>query len=106
MACATSGASSDVLVGLVGQRHQLADRRGRIVALVGLAHAIERRHETRVLRGIGQGIGEAAIETLLDEAGAAAGDVDELADQVGVHARREVRQVEVEVVHAAEDLAA
>src|SRR5690606_8755978 len=42
-----------------------------------------------------------AVEALADEAGAAAGQVDELADHVRVHARDEVGEVEVEVVHAA-----
>src|SRR5690606_8653514 len=37
----------------------------------------------------------------LEQLRAAAGDVDELADQVAVHAGHEVRQVQVEVVDAA-----
>src|SRR5690606_3865209 len=46
----------------------------------------------------------AAVETLVDEAGAAAGDVHQLADQVGIHPLREVVQVQVQVVDAAAEL--
>ena len=38
-------------------------------------------------------------------AGAAAGDVDELADQVGIDARDEVLEVQVDVVDAGAELA-
>ena len=40
----------------------------------------------------------------LDEAGAAAGDIDQLADQVGVGARHEIIQIEVDVFDAAAEL--
>src|SRR5690606_24654220 len=46
------------------------------------------------------GGGQDVVELRLQQLRAAAGDVDELADQVAVHAGDEVRQVEVEVVHA------
>ena len=94
----------DVPVGLVGQRHRLADRGGGIVALVGVAYALQRGDEARVLAGIRQRIGQPAAEALVDEAGAAAGQVDELADQVAVHPRGEIGEVQVEVVDAARGL--
>ena len=51
------------------------------------------------LRGI-QRAGQLAVEALADEAGAAAGQVHDLAHQVGVHPRDEVVEVEVDVVEA------
>src|SRR5690606_9330810 len=45
-----------------------------------------------------------AIVALVDEAGAAAGDVDYLADQIGVDLLHEVLEVQVEVVDAATEL--
>ncbi|MNV17558.1 hypothetical protein D3C71_1083510 [compost metagenome] len=91
----------DVLVGFVGQRHGQADGSGRVVALVSLAHRRQCRDEAVVLGRVRQHVGQLAVEALGDETGAAAGQVDELADQVGIHAGGEVRQVQVKVVHAA-----
>ena len=48
----------------------------------------------RLLR---QCVGQDAIEALVDEAGATARDIDELADQVGIDACDEVVEVEVDV---------
>jgi len=42
---------------------------------------------------------DASVEALADEAGAAAGDVHVLADEVAVHPRAEISQVEVDVLH-------
>ena len=90
----------DVAVGFVGQGHGQADRRGRVVALVGFTDRRQAVDEALVLRRIGQLRGQLAVEALADEAGAAAGQVDELADQVGVDAGDEVTQVQVEIVDA------
>jgi hypothetical protein len=49
--------------------------------------------------------GELAVKALGDEAGAAAGDVDELADQVGIDLGDHVVEVEVDVFHGAVGLA-
>src|SRR3546814_9175682 len=45
-----------------------------------------------------------AVVQLLDEASAAAGDVDVFADQIAVDAIREVDEVEIEIVDAAAEL--
>ena len=45
-----------------------------------------------------------AAEALGDESRGAAGNIDVFADQVAVHPRREVFQVEVDVLHAAVEL--
>ncbi|MNC76771.1 hypothetical protein D3C75_1285710 [compost metagenome] len=50
---------------------------------------------------LGVGVDHHPIVALVDEAGAAAGDVDHLADQVGIDLLHEVLEVEVEVVDAA-----
>lgn len=94
----------DVAVGFVGQGHGQAHGGGRVVALVRLADGGEGGDEAVVLGGIGQAVGQAAVEALADEAGAAAGQVDELAHQVGVDACGEVAQVQIEVFDAAAGL--
>src|SRR5690606_31502978 len=60
-----------------------------------------RGDEARVHLRFGQCVGEHAVEALADEAGAAAGEVDELADDVRIHPGHEVGQVEVDVLDAA-----
>ena len=54
-------------------------------------------------RGVGRS-GPVCRRTFADEAGAAAGDVDVLADQIGIDARDEVLEVEVDVFHRAVQL--
>ena len=94
----------DVAVGLVGQRHRQAQHGRRLVALVGGADRAQALDEARVHGGVGQRVREPAVEALVDEARAAAGEVDELAHQVRVHPGHEVRQVQVQVVDAARGL--
>src|SRR5690606_16411236 len=68
------------------------------------AHAFAHRARLRVpaVAGAGGRAGRQHVaESGLEQLRAAAGDVDELADQVAVHAGDEVRQVQVEVVDAA-----
>ena len=112
-ACSASLASShglllvDVGVDAVGQRHDLAQRLAvlaarRTAARTGSAaarSAVEQRGRLRA-----QSARELAVEALGQEAGGAAGDVDVLADQVGVDARDEVLGVEVDVLDAAVQL--
>src|SRR3546814_16483594 len=63
-----------------GQRHRVAQHGGRLVALVGFADRAERGDEARVGLRLRQRTRQAAVEALVDEACAAAGEVDELAD--------------------------
>jgi len=49
-------------------------------------------------RRVGERAGQAPVEPLADEPGAATRDVDELADQVGVNARDKIVEVEVDVL--------
>ena len=53
---------------------------------------------------VGDAIGQLAVEFLVDEAGGAAGDVDELANQIGIHPRHEIVEVKIDVFHRAVQL--
>ncbi len=94
----------DVLVGAVGQGHDLAHGLAELALLVQPGDLLAGAHEGVVEVRFGAGLRQAAVEALADEAGAAAGDVDHLADQVGVHAQLEVIEVEVDVVDAGAQL--
>ena len=95
----------DVAVGDVGHFHDFAQRlaefaRFEICRDAGLARAVlaVQGAGDPFFRVIGQGRRQLAVEFLRDEAGAAAGDVHVLADQVAVHARDEVLAREVQVL--------
>ena len=96
-------ALGDQRVDAIGHRHGFAQHQAEIALVVGLAAA---RMQARHLFGVEAQIRavqlrQLAIEDLGDKTGAATGDVDELADQIGVHAQREILQVEVQIVDAA-----
>ena len=59
--------------------------------------------ELRVQRRIGQLRGQRAAAAL-DERRAAAGDVHQLADHVGIHARGEIIEAQVDVIEAVAEL--
>jgi hypothetical protein len=89
----------DISVDLVGQQHHLAGD------LAGVARLIEMRQRVASSPNVGQQcragraevLGKPAGKALGQEAGGAAGDVDEFAHQVAVHAQHEVFGVEVDV---------
>ncbi len=96
----------DVGVDAVGQRHDLAHRLGVLALLVELLDAgavAAQRIEQRAALDADVGR-ELAAEAPGQEAGSAAGDVDVLADQVGVDARDEVLGGEVDVLDAGVEL--
>ncbi len=106
----------DVFVGDVGGLHDAGDGLGVFAALIerdGLdQHGFGRAHrEQGLLLNRGgvhrkpggrrpEGARYAIVEVGCQELRAAAGDVDELADQIRVHALHEVLEVEIEVVDA------
>ena len=90
----------EVLVGLVGEGHHQADRLAVFALLVQLGDLWRGLADFIDQGGVVELVGEHAGEILADEAGAAAGDVDELADEVGVHPLDEIFEVEVEIVNA------
>ena len=90
----------DVLVGAVRQRHDLTHRAAEVSGLIGLRHLHRAGDELIMQRGLWQGSGHAAVGKACDKAGAAAGDVDDLAHQVGIYLEHEIVQVEVDVFDA------
>ena len=88
---------AEVLVGTVGQRHDVAHGVGEAACLVVFGQAVGGCGEILEHRGLRELLREPSAELLLDEAGAAAGDVDDLADQVAVDPGDEVVQVEIDV---------
>ena len=82
---------------------EVAPTVGAVLAQAGFAQP-RLRLQVESAGGVAEAGCQPAVEMLVDESGAATGDVDELADQVAVHARREVFEVEVEVIHAARGL--
>jgi len=80
----------DVAIGLVGQGHQLANCAAVFALGIAGAHLGQGGDKVRVLRRLGQRLRQLAFETLGDEPGTAAGDVDELADQIGIDPLHEV----------------
>ncbi len=89
----------DVGVHGIGQLHHRAQGLAVLALLVqigDLRRGLAQLDHQRVAQ---RGIVHAALEALDQEARRAAGDVDELADQVAVHARDEVVQVQVQVFH-------
>ena len=90
----------DVLVGAIGERHDLAHgrRRSRAPRRRGDAHPAAAAN-SRVQRAAPAARRRAAAAAG-DESGAAAGDVDQLADQVASSARDEIVEVQVDVIDA------
>jgi len=50
---------------------------------------------------MGKAGGQHAVEFFVDEPRSAAGNVDELADQIRIHPRHEIVEVEIDVFHRA-----
>ncbi len=91
-------------VGAVGQGHDLAHGTAEVTGLVGLGDAGRGGAEGGFQLGGGLGVHQQAGVALVDEAGAAAGDVDHLAHQVGIDLLHEVLEVQVDVLDVAREL--
>ena len=89
----------DVLVGDIGQPHDLAQGAAEVAVFVAVCNGAIGISLAEFSRGILVDLAQLAAEALADEPGATAGDVDVLADQVAVDAGGEVFQVEVDVFH-------
>ena len=94
----------DILIGHIGQGHDLAHGLTEFAFLVQLGDAVPGVDKGFVQVGIAAMVGEFAVEFLADKSGTATGDVDHLTHQVGVDAQHEVFQVEVDVIDAAGEL--
>jgi len=89
----------DILIGGVGEQHDFAHGFAEFARFVKFGNPAGRFLNRLDRRQVGVGRRQLAVEPFGDEAGRAAGDVDILADQVGIDARREVFEVEVDVFH-------
>ena len=94
----------DVLVGGVGEQHDLAHRLGEFARLVVLGDSRRGGADGADRRQLGGGRRQLPGEAFGDEAGGAAGDIDVLADQVGIDAGDEILEVEVDVLHTCRQL--
>ena len=97
-------ALGDIGVGLVGQRHDLANRLGKAALLVVFGDLVGSGGEALEQLGLVQRIRQLAVEALGDEVRAAAGDVDVLAHQVRIDSGHEVVEVQVEILDLARQL--
>ena len=95
----------DELVHPVGQRHDGAHCLGVVALLVQLGQGVGPRPAFGKGRQRGRGgRRQSAVEALQDEAGRAAGDVDQLAHQIAVDPGHEVLGVEIHVLDPAVEL--
>ena len=95
----------DELVHPVGQRHDGAHCLGVVALLVQLGQGVGARPAFGKGRQRGRrGRCQPAVEALQDEAGRAAGDVDQLAHQIAVDPGHEILGVEVHVLDPAVEL--
>ena len=92
------GLVGDPGVGAVGQRHDFAHGAGEVARFLGFANAGAGLEECVPQRRFGSAASRPSWP-LMDEAGAAAGDVHDLADQVRLMLR-EVIEVQVDIFEA------
>ena len=85
---------------MIGQCHDFTHGLAEFAFLVEIGNAWARfldfAHQHHVVQ-----VGTERAAELLHEVAGAAGDVDQLADQVGVHSLGEVFQIQVEIIHPA-----
>ena len=84
--------------------HDLAHGSGEVARFVGISDARRGGLKGCPEFRLGVGVDHHAAVALVDEAGATTGDVDHLADQVGVDLLHEVLEVQIEVVDATAEL--
>src|SRR5690625_5506728 len=75
-----------------------------VACLIGVVHSVAKLYRLLPQFRLDQSVGQLAVKILGDEAGAAAGDVDQFAHQVAVDALHEVVEVEVEILHTRTEL--
>ena len=91
-------ASSSMYLLAVGQRHGSSAARSRPCCARRLPRSAAGRRRSAGISPVPATHRRGGRRSACDETGAAAGEVDELADHVVVHARDEIAEVEVEVV--------
>ena len=87
----------DVLVGFVGQRHNFTNGAAEFPRFITFGHRLAIAREALVKCWVIQSGAEARVERFLNKARAAAGNIDQFANQVGIHPLNKVFQVQVNV---------
>ncbi|MNB93051.1 hypothetical protein D3C75_401670 [compost metagenome] len=93
-----------IAVGLVGERHDLADGAAELTGLVGIGNRGTGARELVIEFGFAAHIGQLAVETLGDKAGVAGSQIDQLVDHVRIDPGDEVFEVQVQIVDATVEL--
>ncbi|VVM91438.1 hypothetical protein PS647_02842 [Pseudomonas fluorescens] len=91
-------------VGAVGQAHDLAHGTGKVAGFIGVGDTWRGGQEGFGQFRRGVGVDHYAGIALVDETGTTAGDVDDLAHQVGIDLLHEVFEVQIEVINATAQL--
>ena len=94
----------DIGIDAVGQFHHLTQRAAIVAAFVqrgDLRQSGTQRVEQRMIHGA---VLHARVETLDQEAGCAAGDVDVFADQIAVDPSDKIIEIQIEIFHRAVEL--
>ena len=92
-------------IGAIGQRHGFAHGAGEVTFLIGVGNSRYSGKEGCSQFRCRVGVDHDTLVAFVDKAGTATGDIDDLADQVGVDLLHKVLKVEVEVLDAAAQLA-
>ena len=90
----------NVDIGLVSQGHDFTHGLAVLAVFVFSRNGLTGLNQFVIKRLVGQARRELVVESFVDKTRAAAGDVDDFADQVRIHALHEVVQVEVDIIHA------
>ena len=86
-----------ILIGLVGKCHDLAHGAAELAIFKGLGNCRTAGDEMLKKGGIWQSRCQLSVESLIDKSGAAAGDIDDFADQVRVDPCCEIIKIEVDI---------
>ena len=94
----------DVLIGLIGQFHNQAQRVAELAGLEslgdGLCRVCKAPHQRRLHRRRGGPV----VKSLAQKTRAATGDIHQLAHHIGIHALHEVIEIEVDILNAGAEL--
>ena len=89
----------DILVGAICQRHDFPHRLIEFPLLVQFSNGLAIGDKIFHQGLLGTGGGESVVKSLAQEAGAAAGYIDDLAHHVRIYPLYKVLQVEIDVVY-------
>ena len=90
-----------VTVRFVGQRHDQTQRDRRFIRRIGRTDIGQRRNETLIHLCIIQRRTQSTTEARCDEARRTRSQVNELANDIGVHALREIFEIQIDIIDGA-----